>query len=137
MDIKLKEEENINFLVKQYKKNLYLLKEKEKKINFRNKISPLFFIFFLYNWGSLIIVDYYMFNNSFLGNVLTLIFLGINVYVYILFGNAFLEEAKDEYEEIQNIIDSIKMDIDTYLEKNKYDTNMIEEFYKNISDTDI
>ena len=78
-----------------------------------------------------------MFNNSFLGNVLTLIFLGINVYVYILFGNAFLEEAKDEYEEIQNIIDSIKMDIDTYLEKNKYDTNMIEEFYKNISDTDI
>lgn len=123
------EKNNIEFLTKQYKRCIYVLKEKEKKVNLRNKISPLFFITFICTWGALAISSYYIFHNSLLGNIITLILLGANIYVYIIFINAFLEEANNEYKNAQDSLNNIKNELDTYLQKNNYN---IDKFYRNI-----
>lgn len=120
----------LEFLVNQMKMNENKLKEKEKKLRVRNKFYLLFFIPFLYMWVILAIGNYYLFHESLLGNIITVILIGIHIYVYIIFINTFLKEAKDEYQSACKAFENSKNKLDKYLIENNYE---IADFYKNLS----
>lgn len=118
----------LEFLISQVKTNENKVKEKKKNLILRNKLCILFIIPFCYMWLILVIGNYSLFHESFFGNIITVVFIGIHIYVYVVFTNAFLKDAQNKYENAINALDNAKAELDKYLEENNYKRD---NFYKN------
>lgn len=121
------EKKKLDYLGKQYKKFLIDLKNNERIIQIKEKCTIIFFICFIFTFCSIAIVVKY--NNNVFFRLLGVIVEFLNIYVYIMFGNSYIEDSKKESDRLIQDIDNISNEINNILQKNNLNE---EDFYKEL-----
>lgn len=129
-----KEEKKIQNLSQMYVTALKKLQIIEKNISMKKKISFIFVIMFIFTWTTLVICIYQFLGNTIFSNILSLIAIGLNVYVYIIFADNYIETDIKESDKLVQQIQNITLELDTLIEK--YDIPE-QEFYKQLNNKNI
>lgn len=117
-EITNEEKNRIEFLVKQFHRNIERLNRNMEITKFKNKFfPPIILIMFLFTWSAIIVFIYMCIKSIILQWIIGLPAIIINGYVYLVCYANYLFQEKEEEEILNKNIEEILNEIDSILDK--------------------